>query len=257
MKNEIKEAFDSIKVEEALIEATQKRMRETRKRKSNKKFRKIIVPIFSLALVGFLIFGSLKMYAKETAFIDIDVNPSVELKVNSFDRVVGAYAYNKDGQSVLKELDVENKKYTDAVKDLISTMTEQGYIDDNGLVSITLQNKNKKKQNSQLNYLKESVSNVLKQNKIKPTEEVFSVGYDTKVHSHKKNVSPAKYLAIQELQKYDSQSTIDECREHSLSDIRNQTIQHHKNGIEPHSNNESGNKTEDDHNFEEQLGERH
>lgn len=30
-----------------------------------------------------------------------------------------------------------------------------------------------------------------------------------------------------------------------------------QNGIEPHSNNESGNKTEDDHNFEEQLGERH
>lgn len=257
MKNQIKEAFDSIKVEDALIEATQKRMRETRKRKATKSSKKIIVPIVSLALVGFLIFGSLKMYAKETAFIDIDVNPSVELKVNAFDRVVGAYAYNKDGQSVLKELDVENKTYTEAVKELIRRMTDQGYIGNNGLVSITLQTNNKKKQNSQLNDLKDSVSKVLTEKKVKATEEVYSVGHDTKVHSHKEKVSPAKYLAIQELQKYDSQATIDECRGHSLSDIKNQTIQHHKDKNDPHENKEFGDETVEKHTFEEQLGERH
>lgn len=230
LKMRMNRAFDGIQAEEALIEATQKRIKERRQKRSRKSPKKLVLSGIVLAAMVLFVFGSLRMYEKETAFIDIDVNPSIELKVNAFDRIVGTSAYNEEGKKILQNLKIENKKYTDAVEVLVKSMTTQGYLKENGLVSVTIQNSNKTKQKNQLGHLKKSVNTVMKQSKIEAEEEVFAVGHTTKHHSHEENVSPAKYLAIQELKKYDKQATMDECRHHSLSEIRNQTAQHHSKG---------------------------
>ena len=54
-----------------------------------------------LAAVGLM--GS-RLYFEETAFVGIDVNPSIELGINRFDIVVSAKAYNEDGGSASRRI---------------------------------------------------------------------------------------------------------------------------------------------------------
>ena len=48
----------------------------------------------ALAAVGF---GGYRWYAEPTAFVSLDVNPSIELEVNRFDTVVAARGVNETG----------------------------------------------------------------------------------------------------------------------------------------------------------------
>lgn len=54
--------------------------------------------------------GGTYAYAKTTpaAYVSVDINPSVELGVNSFGKVISAQAYNEDGQKVLEGTNLVN-----------------------------------------------------------------------------------------------------------------------------------------------------
>ncbi len=71
-----------------------------------------------LAAVGLV--GS-RLYFEETAFVGIDVNPSIELGINRFDIVVSAKAYNEDGEALLRDVSVTGKPYDSAVATLTSS----------------------------------------------------------------------------------------------------------------------------------------
>ena len=58
-----------------------------------------------LALTAVGLIGS-RLYFEETAFVGIDVNPSIELGINRFDIVVSAKAYNEDGEALLRDVSV-------------------------------------------------------------------------------------------------------------------------------------------------------
>lgn len=53
--------------------------------------------------------------ATPTAYVGLDVNPSVELGINRFDRVVSTEAYNADGEAALAAANVWGKTYEEAV----------------------------------------------------------------------------------------------------------------------------------------------
>ena len=46
--------------------------------------------------------GGYFVYSRPVSYISIDVNPSIELGINCFGRVVSAAAYNEDGEEILK-----------------------------------------------------------------------------------------------------------------------------------------------------------
>ena len=75
-----------------------------------------------LALTAVGLIGS-RLYFEETAFVGIDVNPSIELGINRFDIVVSAKAYNEDGEALLRDVSVTGKPYDSAVATLTSSPT--------------------------------------------------------------------------------------------------------------------------------------
>ena len=73
-----------------------------------------------------------------TAYVDIDVNPSIELGLNRFDRVVSARGLNEDGEDVLAATDVTWLGYEDAVGVLVEGMEAAGYLTADSAVSVTV-----------------------------------------------------------------------------------------------------------------------
>ena len=76
--------------------------------------------------------------ATPTAYVGIDVNPSIELGINRFDHVVETKAYNDDGQAVLDQAQVQGMAYADALAAIESAMAEQGYIAQDSVVEVNV-----------------------------------------------------------------------------------------------------------------------
>ena len=88
-----------------------------------------------LALLGM---GGAYVALTPTAYVDIDVNPSIELGVNRFDGVVSATALNDDGERVLSEANVLWRSYGDVVEVIGEELEEAGYLTGDSVVSVTV-----------------------------------------------------------------------------------------------------------------------
>jgi hypothetical protein len=210
--------------------------------------RRLVVALASLGLAVFAVVFSYNVYYSESVFLDLDVNPSIELTLNPFDRVIGVYAYNEDGQSVLDEVDLLNRPYEDALAELVGVMDKLGYLEDSGLFTLTMQANDGEADAERLDALRALIGSLLQAGGRSTEQEVFSVDAATKLHAHGENLTPAKYLAILALQEIDPTVTFDNCRNHSIAEIEQQA--HGQHGVEEHD--EEGVLAEEAHDVEAQ-----
>lgn len=252
MKNKISQSFNKIKANNHLKQNTYKYLLEKIEGKQSKKalpFKRLslAIVIFILAIAGS--FHSYGLYTTEAAYLDIDVNPSIELTLNHFDQVINAYAYNAEGKRILNEVNLKNKSYKDALTELIAEMKKQGYVDNSGLLIATLQLDNAKVEKAKLKELQAYIDKLLQTQKIETESEVYTVDSTTKSHSHEENLTPAKYLAIIELKKVDPEATFENCRDHSISEIEDLSDEDHSgNTSGNHSSNSTNNGSSEDSN---------
>lgn len=73
-----------------------------------------------------------------TATISVDVNPSVELGINRFDRVVAARGVNDDGRALLSEVDVWGATYDEAVDRLLASSNVSTLLAEGGQAEVTV-----------------------------------------------------------------------------------------------------------------------
>lgn len=74
-----------------------------------------------------------------TDYVSMDVNPSVEYTLNTFERVLEVKGVNDDGKELIESLDLSNMSIEDAVKATLDSLMAGGYLTDdpNGGVVIT------------------------------------------------------------------------------------------------------------------------
>lgn len=82
--------------------------------------------------------GGAYAYITPTAYVGIDVNPSIELGINCFDYVVSAEGLNEDGIAVLNEKELTNMRYEDAMRTLDEALANDGYLSANSAVAVTV-----------------------------------------------------------------------------------------------------------------------
>ena len=246
MNNRIFEALDEIKAQQQMKENTyiflQNKVYKKAECSKNLPFKKFAVVFASLMILFTAGLFSYNLYAAETAFLDIDVNPSIEVVLNRFDRVIGVHAYNEEGEQLINSINIKHKPYKNALKIIIDKMSELGYIDNAEMFTATLLSKDTQSQDAMLSSLKEYINSVFKADE-SLKKEVFCIDSDTKTHAHENNLSPAKYLAIKELQEVDPNVTIDECRSHSIGEIKEQTHAHMNAGKHKGNGNTHGTET--------------
>ncbi|MEX1376045.1 MAG: hypothetical protein AB1Z23_01100 [Eubacteriales bacterium] len=109
------------------------------------------------AILVLLCGGLVYAYTVPQNYISIDVNPGIELEVNSFDKVVRAIGTNDDGVQILNQLELKNMSVEQALRLIISQEVLQGYIDPDKGNSILISVYNKSEEN--LNVFRERVTN--------------------------------------------------------------------------------------------------
>ena len=194
----------------------------------------------SFAILFIAGYFSFDFYFTEVSFVDMDVNPSIELKLNKLDRVIGTYAFNEEGKLILAETDVSNKKMDEAIDMLITEIGEQGYIVEDGLITLVLQTNDKSKEKTLLNRIRKLNSVVAKKNELYSDIEIFSVDEQVKKNADELDISCGKYLAYTELKEVDPEMSVEECKRSTIQEMKAETKRHH----EGHGN-QSGNGNHD------------
>lgn len=72
--------------------------------------------------------GAYKVNHTVVSTVSLDVNPSIELRVNRHERVLEALALNEDARAVLDGMDLEGSDLNVAVNAVIGAMVRNGYI---------------------------------------------------------------------------------------------------------------------------------
>lgn len=221
MNNRINNAFDNIHAEDELKFNTEKYINSKRK-KGTVHYRKFVPALAAFIFVlATCIFG-IKLYNTEAAVISVDVNPSIELGINRFNKVISVTGYNDDGIELAQNIDVKNMNYKKAVEKILEMdFSEDAYF------SVTVAGKNEKTRDNCLSDLK-SIS-------VEDKVRVDSATNEEVREAHKKGLSFGKYKAYLELSEYDEEITEEKIKDMTMRDIRDKI-----KGFEKDKNNHAG-----------------
>lgn len=229
MANRIHDAFDNIKADERLKESTKQfisERTENQKAAHTPAFRKMAA---AFCLVGFCIIGTMfgirgySWIQMPVSYVSIDINPSIELGLNRFDRVVSMEAYNEEGEKILKNLSLTWQKCTDAMDAILESEEMSAYLTDGLELVFTT--------------AAESEQSLELQSEV----EDFFGGTGHKCHSysadieivseaHDNGLSLGKYYAYLQLAQYDDTVTVDSCRGMSVLHMHGLAEEHEHNG---------------------------
>lgn len=215
MKDRIFNAFDQIHAEEALIEKTLEGMYSYREKRSRRAF-------FSQRGMGlaisFAIMLCIGVTGWQTVFtqafaLSVDVNPSIEMTVNRFDKVISAKGINEEGKEVIASVDIKYMNYADAVDCLLEEEKALGYLEEEGtvLVAVACPEKEKAAQ------VKETIDTAQAETPqtvvvIHPKEAVVE-------KAQKEDMSFGKYQAYLDIQEVAPEVTTEEVKNMSVQEI--------------------------------------
>lgn len=92
-------------------------------------YRKVTAIAASVLLMISMSGIGLNAYNTPVGYVNIDINPSVELTYNQFERIIDMRALNEDGALILNaNPSLKNLKVKKAIHDVIETSKKQGYI---------------------------------------------------------------------------------------------------------------------------------
>ena len=101
----------------------------------------------SIAAAFVLVFalGLFAVYAGNAYIVNLDVNPSIEIKVNAFNNVESIKALNDDAVTQIGELEsLVGMKFGPAVNEAIQLLLDQGFLAEDGTVVLSITGKNGK-----------------------------------------------------------------------------------------------------------------
>lgn len=209
--NKINEAFEGIKAEEELKKSTMEFIAQQRSHRLNPQ--KNIVK-YSLAAAAVIIFtlalGTYEMWFVPVTVVSIDVNPSLELRVNRLDRVLDAKAFNDDGTEILDSLSVTGKNYEQAIDTVLNGSQFSEYLNSDSLLTFTVASENDEEIISRIN---RCLKNAGKQG------VCVAASSDAVNEAHSLGLSLGKYQAYLEISQYDNTITPEDCRNMTMKEL--------------------------------------
>ncbi|MFA5635608.1 MAG: anti-sigma factor domain-containing protein [Anaerovoracaceae bacterium] len=142
-------------------------------------------------------------YTTPDAYISVDVNPSVEIAINIFDRVVDVKAVNDDGVELLSSISLKHMAIEKAMQQLTDKLIEGNYItnDENGGVIITTSGENQAKAEKLAIRLEASVRECIDEEGKTAAVEAEAVGLERVKEAEKLGVTPGKLNLVEKLVK--------------------------------------------------------
>ena len=219
MDNRIRDAFDAIQAPDRLKRTTRAALRKKTFDYGRNVIRirahrqRLAAAALSLTLV---LSGTWLWYAP-SASISVDINPSIELKVNRLDRVIRLEGRNSDGKELVQDIHVEGMPYDDAIQRILLSSGMETYLQDNRNITITVAG------GSSEAHAEQMLSRVLCRayNIAKDHDVLYcQVDWQTLQAAEKVNLCIPRYLAWQNLLKTDPTITAEDVRQIPKEEIR-------------------------------------
>ena len=140
MDNRIKEAFDAIQTPERLKRITKANLRRRTfdYGRNLLQLRRYRVRMAGCLASLVLVLGSAGLWFLPSASISMDINPSIEIRVNALNRVISVEGRNPDGMELVKQLDVDGMPYDDAMQRILLSEALSGFVENGSNITITV-----------------------------------------------------------------------------------------------------------------------
>ena len=246
MDNKIQDAFSHVKADPALKEATKDLLATKRERQSVFRTRAAYRTFAAVCAMLLLVvgIGGYQWSQMPVSYVSIDINPSIELGLNCFERVVTAEAYNPEGEEILQGLSLKGKKYTEAIDSVVESETMAPYLTKEEELVLTVAAKDSKEKT-----IETTVADYSK--RVGKNCHSVSADIETASSAHDNGMSVGKYNAYLQLSQYDSGVTLDECKHMSMSQIHG-LLNEHGHGEGRHNGQQQNKDGGDSHNAQQQ-----
>ncbi len=191
------------------------------------------IGIVAACVVSVLGIGGVSTYAyyTPTSYVSLDVNPSIEYSLNTFDRVLSVKGVNDDGKNILDDIGLvrlKNKAIDRAVRETINAIAKQGYFpeDTEGGVIIAVSDKQAEKAEKLSEKLKEAVNQAAEEEKLVVVVESIAVGEARVQEARDLGVTPGKLNLVEKLKESAENADdidIEEWLKKSVKDIMKET----------------------------------
>lgn len=164
---------------------------------------KKIATVIAAAALALGITGVAYSYTAPAKYISFDINPSVELVTNAFDKVIDANALNEDGIKILENLNLENKDVKEAVDLLTQSAIDNGYLQENlqNEILVTVATDDADEAVKTQNELGEVVKEELKEENLDKTPVTTeNINMERHKEAERLGISPGKMNLIQKLE---------------------------------------------------------
>ncbi len=214
MNDRIKEAFDQVRADEDLKNRTKTYLaQKTKGYKRSARYSPWLYAAAVCACLLFLLIGGPLLYFTPTSVISIDINPSLELNVNRFDRVISVNALNADGLNLAAAVNLKNKNYLNALAQILEDKNITALLSGNEILTITVVGPNESQSArifSELETYTSGHSNIHCYHS--STAEVKD--------AHKSGLSCGKYKAYLELKALDPSITAETVQNMTMKEIQ-------------------------------------
>jgi hypothetical protein len=178
----------------------------------------------SAAAMFFVVMGlgyGVYSYNSPFSYIDMDINPSVEITANRYNRIIDIEALNDDGNKLINKESFKNKSLKEGLEGLLQNAIEEGYIKDNldNAVMLTVSSKNEVKAAEVENSIKITAEEGLKKVDKVANLVVEKVSIQRHEDARRIDISPGKLLLIERLQEVDSAIKLEDYKNAPVRDI--------------------------------------
>lgn len=211
MDNRIREAFDAVHAEEALKEKTKTAL-AARCRPISRRRR--LAPLLAcLVLVVAVLGGGGWLWFTPTASVSVDINPSLELEVNRFSRVVAVEGANADGQALAQELDLRFLDCQAALEAILASDTVSALLAQDGALTIAVSGQDEAQCQALLTQAQHCTAG-------HENAHCFAASSEEHEEAHSAGLTLGKYRAYLALRDLDPTVTPEEVQDLTMAEIR-------------------------------------
>ena len=215
MDDKLKDALDSLETPERLKRLTKAHIRKATfdYGRSTVRLKVHRQRIAAAAASLMLCIGGAGLWFRPVTRIGLDINPSLEIRVNALDRVIGLEGLNADGRELAQALDVRGMPYDEAMGRIMVSDELGGYLDAGNLLSITVSGRGAEQTLKQV---------VCRAYAVAEDEQVFYIlADDATVRAAKaEGLSVVQYEALTALRQSDPAVTAEDVRSLTMTEIR-------------------------------------
>jgi len=190
----------------------------------------LVASFLAIILISIMSYYKFNSNKNIYAYVDIDINPSLEVVINKDNNVLSVKPINEDGKMLLKNLKLKGKTLKIAIGEILDQSRNNGYIKsqtDNYVLIATSLNpetieykRDLNEEEKKLNNLLNSFKGITEENgKEKIITKVINTTWETRKLANENNISTGKYFMYSKAKDMGLNFSIDEVRNSNISEI--------------------------------------